>query len=82
MISGLGRNSLDEAVVCDESFTSNSTESMGDLLFTGDSSSLGSARPGRVAVEFRVVVELALCIRVQLIIQVQLNHPFTKMYEL
>lgn len=44
--SGLGRNSLDEAVVCDESFTSNSTESMGDLLFAGDSSSLGSGSSG------------------------------------
>lgn len=44
--SGMGRNSLDEAVVCDESFTSNSTESMGDLLFAGDSSSLGSGSSG------------------------------------
>lgn len=44
--SGIGRNSLDEAVVCDESFTSNSTESMGDLLFAGDSSSLGSGSSG------------------------------------
>lgn len=33
---------VDEAVVCDESFTSNSTESMGDLLgAVADSSSLG-----------------------------------------
>lgn len=38
--------SLDEAVVCDESFTSNSTESMGDLLYAGDSSSLGSGSSG------------------------------------
>lgn len=35
-------SAVDEAVVCDESFTSNSTESMGDLLGTvADSSSLG-----------------------------------------
>lgn len=36
---------VDEAIICDESFTSNSTESMGDLLGIGvsaDSSSLGS----------------------------------------
>lgn len=32
---------LDEAMICDESFTSNSSESMGDLLATADSSSLG-----------------------------------------
>lgn len=38
---------VDEAVICDESFTSNSTESMGDLLNTGgDSSSLGSGSSG------------------------------------
>lgn len=37
---------VDEAVVCDESFTSNSTESMGDLLGTADSSSLGSGSSG------------------------------------
>lgn len=35
------RNVIDEAMVCDESFTSNSTESMGDLLAAADSSSLG-----------------------------------------
>lgn len=39
-------NSVDEAVICDESFTSNSTESMGDLLCTADSSSLGSGSSG------------------------------------
>lgn len=44
--NGNGTNSLDEAVVCDESFTSNSTESMGDLLNVGDSSSLGSGSSG------------------------------------
>lgn len=44
--TGTGANSLDEAVVCDESFTSNSTESMGDLLCAGDSSSLGSGSSG------------------------------------
>lgn len=44
--TGTGANSLDEAVICDESFTSNSTESMGDLLFAGDSSSLGSGSSG------------------------------------
>lgn len=33
-------------MVCDESFTSNSTESMGDLLNQADSSSLGSASSG------------------------------------
>ncbi|XP_055612922.1 ubiquitin carboxyl-terminal hydrolase 32 [Uranotaenia lowii] len=38
---------VDEAVICDESFNSNSTESMGDLLNTGgDSSSLGSGSSG------------------------------------
>ncbi|XP_062555918.1 ubiquitin carboxyl-terminal hydrolase 32 isoform X2 [Armigeres subalbatus] len=37
---------VDEAIICDESFTSNSTESMGDLLNTGDSSSLGSGSSG------------------------------------
>ncbi|XP_040155905.1 ubiquitin carboxyl-terminal hydrolase 32 isoform X2 [Anopheles arabiensis] len=37
---------VDEAMICDESFTSNSTESMGDLLGTGDSSSLGSGSSG------------------------------------
>ncbi|XP_055541927.1 ubiquitin carboxyl-terminal hydrolase 32 isoform X2 [Wyeomyia smithii] len=37
---------VDEAMICDESFTSNSTESMGDLLNTGDSSSLGSGSSG------------------------------------
>ncbi|GAB0091632.1 ubiquitin carboxyl-terminal hydrolase 32 [Sergentomyia squamirostris] len=37
---------FDEAVVCDESFTSNSTESMGDLLTAGDSTSLGSCSSG------------------------------------
>lgn len=37
---------VDEAVVCDESFTSNSTESMGDLLAgnAADSSSLGKKK--------------------------------------
>lgn len=41
-------NRVDEAVICDESFTSNSIESMGDLLGTGggDSSSLGSGSSG------------------------------------
>lgn len=39
-------NSVDEAVICDESFTSNSTESMGDLLCAADSSSLGSGSSG------------------------------------
>ncbi|XP_068623837.1 ubiquitin carboxyl-terminal hydrolase 32 [Battus philenor] len=33
---------LDEAIVCDESFTSNSTESMGSLLWRAETSSLGS----------------------------------------
>ena len=37
----LATSSVDEAVVCDESFNSSSTESMGDLLTTADSSSLG-----------------------------------------
>ncbi|XP_063695674.1 ubiquitin carboxyl-terminal hydrolase 32 isoform X2 [Culicoides brevitarsis] len=37
---------VDEAMICDESFTSNSTESMGDLLNTADSSSLGSGSSG------------------------------------
>ncbi|XP_065087260.1 ubiquitin carboxyl-terminal hydrolase 32 isoform X3 [Ochlerotatus camptorhynchus] len=37
---------VDEAIICDESFTSNSTESMGDLLNAGDSSSLGSGSSG------------------------------------
>lgn len=41
-----GLNSLDEAVVCDESFTSNSPETMGDLLYAADSSSLGSGSSG------------------------------------
>ncbi|XP_037024901.1 ubiquitin carboxyl-terminal hydrolase 32 isoform X4 [Bradysia coprophila] len=36
----------DYGVVCDESFTSNSTESTGDLLATADSSSLGSGSSG------------------------------------
>lgn len=44
--NGIGGNHLDEAVVCDESFTSNSTESMGDLLCVGDTSSLGSGSSG------------------------------------
>lgn len=39
-------NRIDEAMICDESFTSNSIESMGDLLGTGDSSSLGSGSSG------------------------------------
>lgn len=39
-------NGVDEAMICDESFNSNSTESMGDLLGTGDSSSLGSGSSG------------------------------------
>ncbi|KAM3956800.1 LOW QUALITY PROTEIN: ubiquitin specific protease 32 [Aphomia sociella] len=34
---------LDEAIVCDESFTSNSTESMGSLLWRAECASLGSA---------------------------------------
>lgn len=45
-VANNGLNSLDEAVVCDESFTSNSTESMGDLLYAADSSSLGSGSSG------------------------------------
>uniref|UniRef100_A0A2M4A0P1 ubiquitinyl hydrolase 1 n=1 Tax=Anopheles triannulatus TaxID=58253 RepID=A0A2M4A0P1_9DIPT len=52
---GSGPNAVDEAMICDESFTSNSTESMGDLLGGGgslgavgggDSSSLGSGSSG------------------------------------
>lgn len=39
-------NRIDEAMICDESFTSNSIESMGDLLGIGDSSSLGSGSSG------------------------------------
>ncbi|XP_049878866.1 ubiquitin carboxyl-terminal hydrolase 32 isoform X2 [Pectinophora gossypiella] len=34
---------LDDAIVCDESFTSNSTESMGSLLWRAETASLGSA---------------------------------------
>ncbi|XP_039429605.1 ubiquitin carboxyl-terminal hydrolase 32 isoform X3 [Culex pipiens pallens] len=46
-VGGSGMPGVDEAVICDESFTSNSTESMGDLLNTGgDSSSLGSGSSG------------------------------------
>uniref|UniRef100_A0A182JE81 ubiquitinyl hydrolase 1 n=1 Tax=Anopheles atroparvus TaxID=41427 RepID=A0A182JE81_ANOAO len=49
-IAGVGAGVLpgnvDEAMICDESFTSNSTESMGDLLGAGDSSSLGSGSSG------------------------------------
>ncbi|XP_055716010.1 ubiquitin carboxyl-terminal hydrolase 32-like [Phlebotomus papatasi] len=44
--SGVPGAGFDEAVVCDESFTSNSTESMGDLLTAGDSTSLGSCSSG------------------------------------
>ncbi|CAH1641332.1 unnamed protein product [Spodoptera littoralis] len=33
---------IDEAIVCDESFTSNSTESMGSLLWRAETGSLGS----------------------------------------
>ncbi|XP_055677370.1 ubiquitin carboxyl-terminal hydrolase 32 isoform X2 [Lutzomyia longipalpis] len=44
--SGATATGFDEAVVCDESFTSNSTESMGDLLTAGDSTSLGSCSSG------------------------------------
>lgn len=44
--SGAPGGGFDEAVVCDESFTSNSTESMGDLLTAGDSTSLGSCSSG------------------------------------
>uniref|UniRef100_W4VR89 ubiquitinyl hydrolase 1 n=1 Tax=Corethrella appendiculata TaxID=1370023 RepID=W4VR89_9DIPT len=40
------RNNVDEAMICDESFASNSTESMGDLLGQADSSSLGSGSSG------------------------------------
>uniref|UniRef100_A0A182PRW5 ubiquitinyl hydrolase 1 n=1 Tax=Anopheles epiroticus TaxID=199890 RepID=A0A182PRW5_9DIPT len=43
---GTTNGTVDEAMICDESFTSNSTESMGDLLGTGDSSSLGSGSSG------------------------------------
>uniref|UniRef100_A0A182NQT2 ubiquitinyl hydrolase 1 n=1 Tax=Anopheles dirus TaxID=7168 RepID=A0A182NQT2_9DIPT len=43
---GTSTGTVDEAMICDESFTSNSTESMGDLLGTGDSSSLGSGSSG------------------------------------
>uniref|UniRef100_A0A182M9T8 ubiquitinyl hydrolase 1 n=1 Tax=Anopheles culicifacies TaxID=139723 RepID=A0A182M9T8_9DIPT len=43
---GTSSGTVDEAMICDESFTSNSTESMGDLLGTGDSSSLGSGSSG------------------------------------
>ncbi|XP_026740853.1 ubiquitin carboxyl-terminal hydrolase 32-like isoform X3 [Trichoplusia ni] len=39
---------LDEAIVCDESFTSNSTESMGSLLWR-DSASVGSASSSGVS---------------------------------
>lgn len=42
----LATRNVDEAMICDESFTSNSTESMGDLLNTADSSSLGSGSSG------------------------------------
>lgn len=56
-IIGLGGVNVDEAIICDESFTSNSTESMGDLLVGAssnntnahnafDSSSLGSGSSG------------------------------------
>jgi ubiquitin carboxyl-terminal hydrolase 6/32 len=41
-----GTDSLDEAMVCDESFASNFTESSGDLIANGDSSSLGSGSSG------------------------------------
>ncbi|KAJ8711519.1 hypothetical protein PYW07_008761 [Mythimna separata] len=34
---------IDEAIVCDESFTSNSTESMGSLLWRAETASVGSA---------------------------------------
>lgn len=34
---------IDEAIVCDESFTTNSTESMGSLLWRADTASVGSA---------------------------------------
>ncbi|XP_059614538.1 ubiquitin carboxyl-terminal hydrolase 32 isoform X2 [Phlebotomus argentipes] len=44
--SGAAAGGFDEAVVCDESFTSNSTESMGDLLTAADSTSLGSCSSG------------------------------------
>ncbi|CAB3219962.1 unnamed protein product [Arctia plantaginis] len=37
------QRNIDEAIVCDESFTTNSTESMGSLLWRADSASLGSA---------------------------------------
>ncbi|XP_052739167.1 ubiquitin carboxyl-terminal hydrolase 32 isoform X3 [Bicyclus anynana] len=37
------RPHLDDAVVCDDSFTTNSTESMGSLLWRAESTSLGSA---------------------------------------
>ncbi|XP_053661152.1 ubiquitin carboxyl-terminal hydrolase 32 [Anopheles marshallii] len=43
---GTSAGTVDEAMICDESFTSNSTESMGDLLGAGDSSSLGSGSSG------------------------------------
>ncbi|KAJ0172880.1 hypothetical protein K1T71_011056 [Dendrolimus kikuchii] len=34
---------IDEAIVCDESFTTNSTESMGSLLWRAETASVGSA---------------------------------------
>ncbi|XP_013149041.1 PREDICTED: ubiquitin carboxyl-terminal hydrolase 32 [Papilio polytes] len=37
---------IDDAIVCDESFTSNSTESMGSLLWRAETSSLGSGSAG------------------------------------
>ncbi|KAL0867476.1 hypothetical protein ABMA27_008262 [Loxostege sticticalis] len=40
---------LDEAIVCDESFTSNSTESMGSLLWRAETASLGSASSSGVS---------------------------------
>ncbi|XP_058060610.1 ubiquitin carboxyl-terminal hydrolase 32 [Anopheles bellator] len=50
VMNGVANGAVDEAMICDESFTSNSTESMGDLLGVGgtcgDSSSLGSGSSG------------------------------------
>ncbi|CAG9791665.1 unnamed protein product [Diatraea saccharalis] len=40
---------VDEAIVCDESFTSNSTESMGSLLWRAETASVGSASSSGVS---------------------------------
>ncbi|XP_055373307.1 ubiquitin carboxyl-terminal hydrolase 32 isoform X2 [Condylostylus longicornis] len=44
--SGCVGTSVDEALVCDESFSSNVSESVGDLLTNTDNSSLGSGSSG------------------------------------